>query len=638
MMDEDCPEGTHCRAMVCVPIRECDDTDPELDRVNCRGVRETCVDNACECGGDCNLNGIVSGSELRIMVNIFGGQRSVEDCEAGDFNQDGQIFGSELRQAVRNLGLGCPGEGAPLIFGLNRTDEERSIEISNAVGVQGEFVGVTVSLEGGGDVGVTNLDLLFDTNVLDFDLTDPEAGCTVAPRFDGTNTVLEVFAPQTPPTPEGQGRLRLLIWDMMFPGTPYDQGPLVTCTFRIRPDAALGTVPVLGERLEIADLDGNVFGSTLTAGSVTVTDDVILCTSSAQCPTGLICGPDGICIPAPPCDTDGDCPTGTVCGETGICEPVPCVDDTDCPLGSECGDDEICVPIPCTSDDDCPLGTSCGEDGFCEPTGCTTDADCPLGSQCGEDGICTPIDCMSDEDCPPGSECGVDDVCVPLPCTTDDDCPPGTMCGDGGMCEPIGCIDDGDCPSGSRCAANGICEPIPCDSNDDCPPGSECGADGQCEPVPCATDDDCPPASTCEDGTCEPIPCTMDSDCPRGSMCGENGICIPTSCTRDEDCPEGSTCDLEDGQCVPQQGTCVTFRDCGDDGREACVDGQCVCGGDCNANGTVLPNEVITGILIFGGDPILDSCPAADINGNGTVLPNEIITAIFNFGEGCPRD
>jgi hypothetical protein len=52
----------------------------------------------------------------------------------------------------------------------------------------------------------------------------------------------------------------------------------------------------------------------------------------------------------------------------------------------------------------------------------------------------------------------------------------------------------------------------------------------------------------------------------------------------------------------------------------------------------VLPNEVITGILIFGGDPILDSCPAADINGNGTVLPNEIITAIFNFGEGCPSE
>lgn len=638
MMDEDCPEGSHCRAMVCVPIRECDDSDPELDRVNCRGVRETCVDGACECGGDCNLNGIVSGGELRIMVNIFGGARDVADCRAGDFNQDGQIFGSELRQAVRNLGLGCPGEGAPLIFGLNRTDEPRTIEISDEAGVPGQFVGVTVSLDGGGDVGVTNLDVLFDTNVLEFDLTDPGSRCAIDPRFDGTDTVLEVFAPQTPPTPEGQGRLRLLIWDMMFPGTAYDDGPLATCTFRIRVDAPLGTVPVNGERLEVADLDGNVFGATLIAGSVTVGDGPIPCDSSADCPDGLICGPDGMCIPSPPCMNDGDCPPGHVCGENDICVPVPCETDEDCPLGSVCGEDDVCVPIPCTSDDDCPPGTSCGDDGFCEPMGCMTDADCPLGSQCGEDGICTPIGCMDDEDCPPGSECGEDDTCVPLPCETDDDCPPGTVCGENGMCEPIGCMDDGDCPSGSRCAENGICEPVPCTSDEDCPPGSDCGEDGFCEPVPCDADEDCPPASTCEDGTCEPIPCTMDSDCPRGSTCGENGICIPTPCTSDEDCPEGSICDLESGQCVPEaECTMPGFAECRQDRRETCLDQTCVCTGDCDGDGKVFVDEVTRAVLILGGQRDVSFCPAADADGDGRVFVDEVTLAVINLGRDCPN-
>ena len=153
VVDADCPDGQQClaAAMVCVPPRECDDSDPLVDRLQCRGVREACINNTCECGGDCNLNGIVFGTEITHMVCILGGQCDLSICEAGDVNGDGVVTGCDVSLAVLNLGLGCPGEGTPLLFGESRADETRTITIGrdDLEGAPGQFVDVDIAISGG---------------------------------------------------------------------------------------------------------------------------------------------------------------------------------------------------------------------------------------------------------------------------------------------------------------------------------------------------------------------------------------------------------------------------------------------------------------------------------------------------------
>ena len=37
----------------------------------------------------------------------------------------------------------------------------------------------------------------------------------------------------------------------------------------------------------------------------------------ADCPGGALCGGDGVCYPAQPCDVDAHCPSGWICGGPG---------------------------------------------------------------------------------------------------------------------------------------------------------------------------------------------------------------------------------------------------------------------------------------------------------------------------------
>ena len=274
--DEECVQlegpGYHCRANVCVPIRECDDEDPVLDRVLCRGEREACVNNACECGGDCNLDGYVFGNETSQMICVLTGQCPLSECAAGDFNGDGEITGNEVCTAVTNLGLGCPGEGQPLT--IDRSGEIRSLDVGSASGFPGESVAITVNLSGGGDVATAQLDLLFEEAVLE--IPDPETDCEVDARLAATDAAF-TFLPQTPDTPPGKVRLRLFVGDinlcrdgLSFPLGAFDVGPLVSCTFRIRSDAPAGDSTLLPERLNIGDPHGAVFGAVSMAGAVRV--------------------------------------------------------------------------------------------------------------------------------------------------------------------------------------------------------------------------------------------------------------------------------------------------------------------------------------------------------------------------------
>lgn len=60
------------------------------------------------------------------------------------------------------------------------------------------------------------------------------------------------------------------------------------------------------------------------------------------------------------------------------------------------------------------------------------------------------------------------------------------------------------------------------------------------------------------------------------------------------------------------------------------------CVGDCNGDGEVSINELITGVNIALGSAPVSSCEAIDENGNGEVTINELISAVNNALTGCP--
>jgi plastocyanin len=65
-------------------------------------------------------------------------------------------------------------------------------------------------------------------------------------------------------------------------------------------------------------------------------------------------------------------------------------------------------------------------------------------------------------------------------------------------------------------------------------------------------------------------------------------------------------------------------------------DALAVCTGDCNGDGYVRINEVVTGVSIGLQILPLAQCEAADASGNGSVAINEVIAAVNHGLTGCP--
>lgn len=326
-VENECSPEARCRAEVCVPPRPCDQDMPQAWPVECRGERETCLNGFCECGGDCNLNGIVFGTEISRMVCIMGGVCGLQACVTADINGDGVVTGTDVSLAVRNLGLGCPGEGTPLLVPEDRTDETRTIVLPDIEGIPGEYLTLDVNISGGDEVTTAQVDVLYDENILVLD--DPVTGapnCRIANRLAGTFRA-EIQFPQVPLTPPGIRRLRLAVVDETppFPLDSYGPGPLITCTFRVAPQAAPGTesslMPVLS-RLEIGDPFASPFHAEVAGGAIRVREAV-------------------------PCMTDEDCPEGTEC-VGGFCRPIIECDDS-----RDCLDRQACVEERCSCAGDC---------------------------------------------------------------------------------------------------------------------------------------------------------------------------------------------------------------------------------------------------------------------------------------------
>jgi len=321
-MDSDCMEGEHCRAGVCVPIRPCPDGQGQ-----CRDERETCLNGTCECGGDCNLDGIVFGTEITRMVCIVGGGCAIDVCPAGDINQDGMVTAGDVTLAVFNLGLGCPGEGTPLIAAFDRTDETRTIEIGHGSGTRGQYVNVDINMTGGGDVTTAQVDILIDTAALGVSLTEPV--CTIAPRLlqEGSFS-LESTLPQTPPAPDGMLRIRVAVLDKVPPLESFGPGALMTCRFHIQPAAPLGsTVLAADGRLEIGDPAFNQFNAQAVNGGIDITEPPVCGPDLPMCPDGTECR-DGVCQPIVGCTGTGQ--GSCLPGQTCIGSPAQCRCVGDC--------------------------------------------------------------------------------------------------------------------------------------------------------------------------------------------------------------------------------------------------------------------------------------------------------------------
>ncbi len=289
--DSQCRADEHCRAGFCKKKRPCDDTDPTIDRLACFGDRETCIDNLCECGGDCNRDGVVLTNEITKAVLILAGIEPITSCTAADINSDGQVLGNEITLSVINLGEGCTQEGQPLMFAHDR-GEKVALKVSSGTSGQGSTIPVTVDMSGGGgDVATAQIDLLFDPTVLH--VPNPGAACHLDDRL-ASNHILAATITDTPPAPPGLARLRLFVGDIVAPIDTFADGRLVTCEFEVAAEAQPGMSFVVGDRLNIGDARGSVFDAETVDGSVTVSGPAATPTPAA----GVTCAGD--------CDGDGE--------------------------------------------------------------------------------------------------------------------------------------------------------------------------------------------------------------------------------------------------------------------------------------------------------------------------------------------
>lgn len=325
--DDQCPDGKHCRTGFCKIERPCDDNNPVVDRHACFGDREACINDLCECGVDCNLDGYVFVNEINKAVKILGGTVPLGQCTAADINGDGKVMGNEITLGVINLGEGCFQEGQPLIFAHDRGGMV-TLAVGSVSGSAGQDATISIGMSGGGgEVATAQLDLLFDPTVLD--IANPGAACVKDPRL--SEHVMSATLPDDPPAPEGKRRLRLFIGDVAAPIATFADGGIATCTFRIKSSAAVAPVTLAADRLNVGDARGNVFGSQAVSGGVSI---LIATPTPVPAPTpGVACPGD--------CDGDGEVFVNEVTMAVRILAgEVPL---SECPAADADGDGEVFV-------------------------------------------------------------------------------------------------------------------------------------------------------------------------------------------------------------------------------------------------------------------------------------------------------
>jgi ELWxxDGT repeat protein len=148
---------------------------------------------------------------------------------------------------------------------------------------------------------------------------------------------------------------------------------------------------------------------------------------------------------------------------------------------------------------------------------------------------------------------------------------------------------------------------------------AECG-DGT---VNTAADEACDPGDPL-DGHCCTEECTLE---PIGTTCSSQNVCDGIeACDVAGRCQPGRLLDCNDAN-VHTTDTCDAGRGC----RSVAS-----CGGDCNADGVVRVDELVTLVRVALEQAPLPSCVAGDTDGNGTIVVNEVVAAVGHGLSECP--
>ncbi len=321
--DQDCAPDEHCRGGTCKNKRPCDDADPNVDRLQCFD-REACVDGLCECGGDCNLDGFVFGSEVSSAVFVLGGLLPLSACQAADIGGDGNVMGNEITQIVLNLARGCVQEGRPLIFAHDRPEEVTLNIHAESQGAENVVVMVGAS-GGGGDLATVQLDLLYDATLLD--IGDAGRACKLEERLRSSHVLLAT-QPSSPPAPEGLKRLRLFAGDLAYPIQSFADGGVFRCVFQ-RVGSNSGSASFSADRLNVGDARANTFQARAIGAVVPLEapSPEPQPTPSASCPGD--CDGNGQVV-----GTEITTVVQIMAGRTGLAE---------CPAADSNGDGEVTV-------------------------------------------------------------------------------------------------------------------------------------------------------------------------------------------------------------------------------------------------------------------------------------------------------
>lgn len=289
-----------------------------------------------------------------------------------------------------------------------------------------------------------------------------------------------------------------------------------------------------------------------------------------------------------------------------------CDDFNECTNNDMCNGDE-CVGTPtstgsCDDFDPCTINDRCDAS---SPTGCAG-SPAPAGTACaGGCGTCQPLG-------------GIPVPGVPLQCTGDvenngDTCDTSSF----GPCLTGTCQIIASIPGFPALA---FCFP----QVRECPAGNNCR--GACNP---------------QTGQCDTSLSRCFGDCER---C-DNNTCVPANqgngCNDFNECTPQSKCDtLEVGG--QARGLCLAGAPSGDTPTPTVTVGVVftptatrtqgpppACVGDCNDDGEITVNEIISGVNIALGNSNVSTCPSFDTSGDGSVTVNELIAGVNGLLNGC---
>ncbi len=299
----------------------------------------------------------------------------------------------------------------------------------------------------------------------------------------------------------------------------------------------------------------------------------------------------------------------------------------------------------CDDFDECTRNDMCTVEG-CMGTpasggGCDDFNECTVNDRCGEDGFCTGDSAANDTPC--GGGCGTCQSLTPFPipgfppqCSGDaaDD---GIACDTSelgpclqGTCNIIPTFPGGpsiafclpeaiECPETSGC--RGACNPQTgrCDNS-----ASRCF--GDCERCNQQTNR-CEPAN--QGQACDGFdPCTPESRCGQIAIGNEaRGFCEPGAASGDTPTPTATS-----GAATPTLPPTAPPTATRTIGPPPTL-GSCI--GDCNGNGEIAINELITGVSIALGSANVSACGSFDTNASGAVEINELIAGVNAALNGC---